>query len=255
MILLPVSGVALSVREPTGDDELFVLEHPHPPLSTLLELACRVGATATGDPIAWAALPATDLDAAALLIRQSWLGDTIRTDTTCPGPGCQERIDVSFGITDYIDHHRPRRARGAARETEEGWFRLAGAAVRFRIPTVADLLEATPDAPDALSIRCIDAPALSSTLARRLDRALARLAPRLDDLLGGSCPACGHQVALRFDPLAYTAAELQSAFSGLYLEAHAIAAAYGWPEHEILALPRSRRRRYASIIADERSAA
>ena len=253
--MLPVSGVALSVREPSGNDELFVLEHPHPPLSALLELAYRVVATATGDPIDWAALPATDLDAAALLIRRSWLGDSIRTDTICPGPGCQERIDVSFGIADYIEHHRPRRARGAAREPEEGWFRLSGEAVRFRIPTVADLLVAAPDAPDALSVRCIDAPALSSAVARRLDRALARLAPRLDDLLGGSCPACGHQVALRFDPLAYTVAELQSEFCGLYLETHAIAAAYGWPEHEILALPRSRRRRYASIIADERSAA
>jgi len=257
VISLPVSGVMLSVREPSGNDELFVLEHPHAPLPTLLELACRVGDAATGGPLDWTALPATDLDAAGLLIRRSWLGDTIRTDTTCPGPGCQERIDVSFGITDYIDHHRPRRARGAAVEPEKGWFRLAGAAVRFRIPTVADLLEATSDAPpaDTLSVRCIDAPELSSALARRLDRALARLAPRLDDLLGGSCPACGQQVTMRFDPLVYTLAELHSAFSGLYLETHAIAAAYGWPEHEILALPRSRRRRYASIIADERSVA
>jgi hypothetical protein len=58
----------------------------------------------------------------------------------------------------------------------------------------------------------------------------------------------------RMTALAYTLAELRQAFSGIHLEAHALAAAYGWPETAILALPRSRRRRYASMIADERRA-
>ena len=43
---------------------------------------------------------------------------------------------------------------------------------------------------------------------------------------------------MRFDPLAYTLAELRNAFSGIHLETHALAAAYGWPEEAILALPR-----------------
>jgi hypothetical protein len=257
MIMLPVSGVVLSVREPTGEDELFLVETALAPLSALLELARRVASTAAGGPLDWTSLPATDIDAAALVIRRSWLGDAIRTDTLCPAPGCRERIDVSFGIGDYIEHHRPRRPRGITTGPEEGWFALAGATVRFSIPTVADLLEATSAGRPAqtLSARCIDAAEISPALARRLDRALAGLAPRLDDLLGGSCPACGHQVTMRFDPLAYTLAELRNAFSGIHLETHALAAAYGWPEQEILALPRSRRRRYASIIADERALA
>lgn len=164
---------------------------------------------------------------------------------------------MSFGIAGYLEHHRPRRSRRVTKEADEGWFSLDGAAVRFRIPAVADLLDATSEGVPAetLADRCIDTPEMSSALARRLDRALARLAPRLDDLIGGSCPACGHQVTMRFDPLAYTLAELRNAFSGIYLETHALAAAYGWPEQEILALPRSRRRRYASFIADERSIA
>ena len=57
---------------------------------------------------------------------------------------------------------------------------------------------------------------------------------------------------MRFDPLGYTLAELRNVFSGIYLETHALAAAYGWPEDAILALPRSRRRRYASIIGERR---
>jgi hypothetical protein len=255
--LLPVSGIALHVREPAGADEVFLVETALAPMPALLELARRVASSVTGDPVDWAGLPATDLDAAALVIRRSWIGDIIRTDTVCPVGECRERIDVSFGITSYLEHHRPRRPRGAAAVPGDSWFALVRAPVRFRIPTVADLLAAASEErpAEALSARCIDAPALSRALARRLDRALAALAPSLDDLLGGPCPACGHPVTMRFDPVSYTLAELRNAFSAVYLDIHALAAAYGWPEDVILALPRARRRRYASIIAEGRQVA
>jgi hypothetical protein len=101
----------------------------------------------------------------------------------------------------------------------------------------------------------VDPPELSRALARRLDRALTALAPSLDGLVGGNCPACGHEVALRFDPLAYTLAELRHAFSAIHLETHSLASAYGWPEETILALPRDRRRRYAAFVVGERRVA
>jgi hypothetical protein len=250
--LLPVSRAVLSVREPTGADEVFVVETVLAPMQAFLELARRVVSTIAGDPLDWASLPVTDLDAAALMIRQSWIGDTIRTDALCPVEGCRERIDVSFGVGAYIEHHRPQQPRGVTAAAEDGWFTLIRAPVRFRIPTVADLLAAAPGGRPAeiLSDRCVDAPEISRGLARRLDRALAALAPRLDDLLGGTCPACGHAVNMRFDPLGYALTELQDVFSGVYLETHALAATYGWPEDAILALPRSRRRRYASAIGE-----
>jgi hypothetical protein len=254
--LLPVSGVTLVVREPTGEDEIHVLETTLAPVPAILELARRVTRTVAGGPLDWAGLPATDLGAAALVIRRSWIGEVIRTDAKCPGPGCRERIDVSFGIGDYLQYHRPRRPRSAIGPAGEGWLTITGTTVRFRVPTVADLLAAVScDQPVAeLSARCIGAPELSRTLARRVDRVLSALAPSLDDLLGGSCPACGHTMTMRFDPLTYTLTELRQAFSGVHLEAHALAAAYGWPETAILALPRNRRQRYASMIADERRA-
>jgi hypothetical protein len=254
--LLPVSGMALALREPTGEDEIYVLETTLAPLPAVLELARRVATTILGGPVDWASLPATDLDAAALMIRWSWIGDVIRTDASCPGTDCRERIDVSFGIADYLQHHRPRRPRSVVAMAGTGWFTLTGTTVRFRLPTVADLLEAAAcdQSADELASRCIDAPGLSAALARRVDRALSALAPNLDDLLGGSCPACGHLVTMRFDPLGYTLAELRQAFSGIHLEVHALAATYGWPEDAILGLPRSRRRRYASMIAHERQA-
>jgi hypothetical protein len=254
--LLPVSGVALSVREPTGADELYVVETALAPIPAILGLARCVAGTVTGQPLDWDALPATDLEAAALIIRQSWLGDLIRTDTWCPGPGCGERIDVSFGIGEYLRHHQPRRPRGISQGSGGGWYSLAGEAARFRLPTVDDLMAASSCKQPAqeLTSRCVEAPDLARALARRLDRALSALAPSLDDLLGGGCPGCGQPVTMRFDPLAYTLTELRIAFSGIYMETHALACSYGWPEDAILALPRDRRRRYVSIIADERQA-
>lgn len=258
--MLPVSGIVLAVREPTGADEVFVVETALAPTQALLELARRVASTAAGGTPDWDELPATDLDAVALMIRRSWIGDTIRTDATCPDLSCGERIDVRFGIGAYLEHHRPRRPRGvtevagAAGEPDERWFSLAGTPVRFRIPTVADLLAAASGVrpTETLSARCVEAPEISRALARRLDRAFAALAPNLDDSLGGSCPACGQPVTMRFDPLGYTLAELRGLFSAVYLETHALASAYGWPEDVILALPRGRRRRYASFVDEGR---
>jgi hypothetical protein len=252
--LLLVNGTALAVRDPAGTDEVFIVETPLAPLPALLELVSRVTCSAGGGPVDWPSRPATDLDAAVLALRRSWVGDVIRTDTLCPAPGCRERIDVSFGIADYLGHHQPRRPRGVTETSGAGWFTLPRAQVRFRIPTVADLLAASgASRPEqVLSSRCVEAPEMSRALARRLDHALTALAPSLDDHIGGACPACGHVVAMRFDPLSYVLAELRDAFSSVYLEVHALAATYGWPEDAILALPRSRRRRYASAIAEGR---
>ena len=255
--MLLVSGTALTVREPNGQDEVFLAETALAPLPAVLELARRVAGAADGTAVDWAGLPAPDIGATALEIRQSWFGDLIRSDARCADPECGEQIDVSFSIRSYLLHHRPRRPRGVIQAPPgDGWFSLTHAPVRFRVPTVADLLAVMSDRrpEEALSSRCIDAAEISRALARRLDNALSALAPNLDDMLGGRCPGCGRQVTARFDPLGYTLAELRNAFSGIFLETHALAAAYGWPEEVILALPRSRRRRYASIIASERPA-
>jgi hypothetical protein len=255
--LLPVSGIELVVREPTGQDELYVVESALGPVDALLGLAASVARTADGAEVDWTGLPATDLDATALTIRRAWLGDAIRTDAKCQDPDCGERIDVAFGIGDYLSHHRPRRPRGARETSDAGWFALTGTDVRFRVPTIGDLLAARyqQDPDVALLSLCVEQADVPRAVARRLDRALSALAPSLNDLVGGTCPACDKQVTLRFDPVGYTLADLRNAFAGVHWQTHAIAAAYGWPEHAILALPRRRRARYASIIADERSVA
>lgn len=241
--LLPVSGRHLRIREPRGEDELLVLESAGPAAPTMLALASRLATADDGSALDWPALPAVDLAAAALLVREVWLGGTIRTEALCPSVECAEPIDVSFGIADYLDHHRPRSFRGAV-EDDLGWFALRDAGVRFRIPLVADVVAGT-------LADCVRPADLSAAEARRVDRALDAVAPRLDGELAGSCPACGRSVELRFEPIAYVTEELRDASSGLFAQVHELALAYHWSEASILALDRARRHGYVSLIREE----
>jgi hypothetical protein len=250
-----VAGLALEVREPLGEDELFLLETALPPVMAVVALAERVATVPGGDAPDWARWPAAQLGAVALGIRRAWIGDRIVSERRCPRPACGEKVDVSFTITAYVAHRRPRRPRNVLPDGEDGWYVLAGGGVRFRLPTVEDLLTAIADEDTAVTLaaRCLDPTALPATVTRTVDRALSSLAPSLDGLVGGACPACGADVTARFDPIAYTLAELRDVFAGIYRETHTLASAYGWREEEILRLPRARRQRYGAMITDERS--
>jgi hypothetical protein len=251
--MLPADAPAIDVREPTGDDELFLLETRLAPAAALVALAGRV-ATVAGRPPDWEQVAAAQLGAVALGIRRAWIGDRILSEGRCPEPGCAERVDVSFSSATYLAHLRPRRPRNVC-AGDDGWYRLTASPVRFRIPSVADLMAAGESAEPAavLASRCLEPPELPARVARTVNRALGALAPSLEGLVGGQCPTCGAQVALRFDPLSYTIAELRDTFAGIYRETHALASAYGWPEEAILRQPRSRRQCYAAMVFGDRS--
>lgn len=248
--VLPASGARVWLRDAGGEDEMLVLTSAGPPPTTILALATRLASDPAGDPLDWMSLPAVDLAAAALLIRSSWLGDTIRTEALCPSDQCGEPIDITFGITDYLEHHRPRRARGVS-PLEDGWFSLVGAEARFRIPAIADLLAGLRDDDQALVRVCVRPSHPSAQAMRRIDRALEALAPRLDDELSGTCPDCGATVELYFEPIGYVLQELRDSCSSVYAHVHELALAYHWPEQTILALDRRRRARYVAMVRGE----
>jgi hypothetical protein len=255
--VLPVSGLTLHVREATGADELVVLEPGRSPVATVVTLASRLTTDAQGRTPAWEELPAADVGAIALTIRQAWLGERISTDARCPHPGCRERMDIAFTIPAYLAHHRPRRYSGLRAGEDAGWFEFAGAPVSFRVPTIADLRAATASAdPErCLRERCVRPATVTTAVARRVSSAMTALAPSLAGAVTAHCPACGGSDLLRFDPVSYSLTELRDAAAGLYDEVHLLASAFGWPEDAILALPRGRRTRYAELIRRERAAA
>lgn len=255
--MLPVSGVALRVREATGADELVVLESGRSPVATIVTLASRLTTDLAGQTPDWAELPAADVGAVALTIRQAWLGDRISTDARCPGRDCGELMDITFSISSYIAHHRPRRFPGVRDGRGDGWVELSGTSVAFRLPTIDDLqVAATAGDPElCLRERCVRPAAVPAAVAHRISRAMTALAPSLTGAITAQCPACGGSGALRFDPVTYSLTELRDAASGLYEEVHLLASAFCWTESDILALPRGRRVRYAELIREHGVAA
>lgn len=252
--MLPVSAAALQVREATGEDELTVLEPAGHPVATLLRLASRLAAASgTGEQVTWDELPAAELAAVALAIRQAWLGDIIRTDGFCADPACREPMDIAFAISTYLVHHRPRPYRGVRPAPEAGWYELADGGASFRLPTAGDLRAAVgaPDPELFLRQRCVRPASVPAAMARRISRAMHATSPSLNGPVTARCPACGGSVVFQFDPLTYALAELRDAASGLYEEVQLIASAFGWREHDILAMPRRRRARYAALIRDQ----
>jgi hypothetical protein len=261
--VLPVSGLTLHVREATGADELVVLEPGRSPVATVVSLASRLTTDSQGEAPAWEELPAADVGAIALTIRQAWLGERISTDARCPRPGCQTRMDIAFAVPAYLAHHRRRPYPGVGPGQDAGWFELASASgafrvtTSFRLPTIGDLrvAMASADPERCLRERCVRPATVPAATARRVSRAMAALAPSLTGTVTVHCPACGGHGQLRFDPVSYSLTELRDAAAGLYEEVHLLASAFRWPEDAILALPRGRRARYAELIRRDRAAA
>ena len=81
------------------------------------------------------------------------------------------------------------------------------------------------------------------------------LAPSLSQKLQGECPECGAGAALYFDAQQFVLLELRDQAVFLYDDVHLLAREYHWSQAEILALPRSRRTRYAEMVRQERSLA
>jgi hypothetical protein len=269
--LLPVSGQRVIVRAPTGADELLLLEAPDDDMRLALELMTQLAGSLDGGNAAiddeWRHLTATDLDVFILRLRQSTLGDRVIADVRCKAEGCEQRIDVSFGIDDYLDHHLPSRTplrgRGWIAEPAEepGWFRLNRrpaddqGEVRFRLPTVADLMLVTgsAEAPDELARRCIRPATLTARQRRGAEAAMEAIAPCLSQSLQGECPDCGAQMTVFFDPRRYCLRELRDRAGFLYQDVDILARRYHWAESDILALPHLRRTGYAEAARREAS--
>ena len=249
---LPVSRIEAVLREPAGAEEAFLYEAGDGYADLALRTAEILARTRNGEVIAFASLSITDLDAAMLAIRRMALGDAIRTTVQC---ACKDRIEIGFGIAEYLEHHAPRRPRQVRGPCAEEWWEIDGGEGRFRLPSVADQLAISvhPDPLGELERRCFRPAELTKRDRRRMEAAMAAMAPDLFGALQGTCPNCAATVQVAFDPQQYVVAELRLRAAFVFEEVHMLAARYGWHERDILAMPHSRRARYAELIHEDES--
>lgn len=263
---LPVSGLNVRFRQTTGAEDILLAEDPNLDMRFAVTLASAIGRLADGGDVPWETLPVTDLDAALLAMRQAFVGDYVRSSVICASAkarhsgagrgtaemtaGCPARIDIAFRIGDYLAHHKPAVPRGLSLDSEPGWYRLDGCDATWRVASCADQLAVwgRPDAEQQLARRCIRPDTVPLRTRRKVEAAMEKVAPSLFDSLDGRCPECSAPVRISFDPQRYVLGELRERAMFIYEEVHLIAAHYRWSEHEILALPQTRRARYAELV-------
>ena len=246
MVRLPVSGLEAAPRPPTGSDELVVREMSGPPVARAIALARRLAGP--GD---WADLTVTDFEMLMLAIRVQAQGEAVDLGLTCPG--CRARVEIGFRIPDFASVPTPRRPASVTPDADRpGWFRLGE--TRFRLPTAGDqaAVAERADAVKALIARCFDPPKPPPKDRMRIERAMAAMAPEISRPITGQCPECGRAVEAPLHVTRLVIAEIIRDAAGLHDEVDLIAQAYHWPEADILALPRVRRRSYAERIRQSR---
>lgn len=246
---LPVSRTETVFREPTGAEDVFLHEAQRADAGLALWAVSSLGRRPDGETMGWDALSISDLDAALLAVRRMLLGDRVQATVRC---ACNERIDIEFRVDEYLTHHAPRTPPRVASAGDEGWWRLDGGEGAFRLPTAADQLAISvhPEPLLELERRCFRPANLSKIVRRKMEAAMEALAPNLCGVLEGLCPRCKARVQVGFDPQRYVVEELRQRAAFVFEEVHLLASAYGWHERDILAMPQSRRVRYANLIQE-----
>jgi hypothetical protein len=260
MLRLPVSGISVTIRQPTGREDLLLQEPSWSGLVTCLALAESLASSASGESVDWSDLTMTDMEVLMLLLRQTTLGTSVRAETQCTRSDCGARVDVNFRVDEYLASRKPDVPRGIEKLDESGWFSVRGKPVRFRLPRCKDLLSVSVatrpnEARRLLARTCVEPSTVPAQLQHRIERAMEVLAAPLSGNLAGTCPECNHGLSIHFDVVSFVLREMRDHAVSIYQDIHLLALHYKWPEEKILELPRKRRQYYAEMIRSERSVA
>jgi hypothetical protein len=257
MYRLPISGLQVLVREPTGAEDLLLQEARDLDVNLALQLFSRLVRSPDVSETDWRSLSVTDHESLLLMLRRATLGDLVRAETKCGAPNCGARADVSFRIGAYLASLKSHLPRGVVKSGENGWYQFVGDNVKFRLPTGEDLvaLSSGSNREQELVRRCVKPAKISARVRRRVERAMETLAPALSKTLQGTCPECKAEMNSYFEVRPFVLRELRDHASLVFEDVHLLAFYYKWPEADILGLPSNRRSLYAEALRNQRSAA
>jgi hypothetical protein len=261
---LPVSSLAVALMAPTGAEEVLLAERRAEDGGLALALVERLARAEAN--VDWAALPVTDIDVLIARLRMAVVGDRVIGEAICVSPICREKVDLSFRLSDWLAHHRPRSGAPKGRDWRAeldadapGWHRLmvrGVEAARFRLPTLADQI-AVQEAVDpavALAERVMRPARPTARVRAKAEAAMEMLAPALSGPMQGQCPHCGAAITALFQPRQYCLRELSDRARFVYDDIDALAERYHWTERAILRLPAARRSQYVERARQARAA-
>lgn len=240
------------LRELRGDDELWAAQGRGASSLVAVELLDRLLVAAPGTTIAPGRareLAVGDRDRLLAAIYRHTFGKAIESTTNCTA--CGEGFDLAFDLGDLL----PPRA-DLDDFDEDGCLVLEGGR-RVRLPNLDD----------ELALRGLSGAAATACLVRRLVvdgdpevdpaavlGAVEAASPIAERELIAACPECGTHQAIHFVLQSFLLAALAREGEWLTREVHRLAVTYHWPLGEILALPRSQRRRFVALIEREAAA-
>jgi hypothetical protein len=182
-----------------------------------------------------------------LLTLYGWcFGPSFTAVTTCAA--CSELVEVTLDAPSLC-------AQGV--EQPASWLELDcnDGAVRFRLPTLGDLIAAGEaatvlEASRMIMERCLENPAdaLASETLAAVTTAMENADPLALIELSGACPRCGQRWSAFLDAASFVWREVQTWAQRTLQEIHLLARAYGWREAEILELSPTRRQAYLQMI-------
>jgi hypothetical protein len=241
---LPV-GLCAGLRHP----EVLLRPLDELELASLLELdpapatraAFLVEKALDHDPIEPKRLVVGDRDAVLLELRRRHRGDALALRCSCPA--CSEALDLELTIDDLLVPPQE------APQPFEVFRAPDGTTHNVRRLEIADLdavagLELQAAANELRRRAAPQAPAPSLAL----EAFLAELDPQAEIELALTCPSCAAAFISPLDVMLWVVEELEGEARHLFAEVDRLARAYHWSEHEILALPAPRRRRYLDLI-------
>ena len=227
---------------------------------SLLQKALRLLSLAWPDvpPDELAALSVGQRDGRLLALRQQLFGPDLQSVVNCPV--CGERLELAFKVADITVADITVGENEQA--SQEFSFAQDGYTVRFRLPNSLDLLAvdsvAVSAAPEQqLLDRCLlevkhsrkkKDKQLPAKIMEAVIEKMAAADPQADVRLNLVCPACSHQWHSLFDIVSFIWQEINSWAVRTLHEVHALAAAYGWSERDILLMSPWRRQLYLQMV-------
>jgi hypothetical protein len=215
---------------------------------TLLTSACP---EVSADELANLSMGRRDAD--LLTLREETFGPEMAGVAACPR--CHEQLEFSFSVAQI-------RLKSAATTGQTFGLTVDGYDLQARPPNSLDL-KAIGEQTDArlrrnlLLEQCliaayhegepVSAGELPASVFHAVEEAMAQADPQADIRLAISCPSCNHQWQGDFDILSFFWSEIEAWAARVLHEVHILASAYGWREHDILALSPRRRRIYLEM--------